>query len=95
MQVLAATLRPCGLMPTAIANVECGPFYWVVSLGSDIVTIEKGGRSRSRNKGGGARGGGVWGSEKNSFTGGPRAIMQYCKKVYWMCLTINNQFMGT
>lgn len=90
--VIAALLRLHGLIETSILYVECGPYYWVVSWGSDIVTIGKG-RKKQEMEGGKSRRGG--GSENYTFTGGFRAIMQYCSKVYWMCLTINNQFIGT
>lgn len=63
---------------------------WAILLGCVLREGGKEGRSRRRKR---RREGGE--SEKNTFSGGLRAIMQYCRKVYWMCLTINNQFIRT
>lgn len=83
----AASPRPRRLIVTSILYVECGPYYWVVSWGSNTVTIEK--RRMRQEKEGAGDGGRV--RELHSHS----TIMQYCRKVYWMCLLINNQFIGT
>ena len=88
-------LGPCGFTETYICRM------WAILLGCILREAHCNNREGERRdseveeegKEEEERGGG--GSKNSTFTIALRAIMPYCRRVYGMCRTINNQFMGT
>lgn len=95
--VPAATPRPRSF--NANGFTVCG--MWAILLGcllreqhrNNGTGRQKQEEEKKKEEEGGEGAGG--GSENSTFTGGPTAITQCWRKVYWMCLAINKQLIGT